>query len=58
MHKCSVKDCNNMQKFPLFALCNTHMMEAQKEANEKKKNQDPRDEDDSWIHDSDMESRG
>lgn len=53
MHKCSVDGCTNMQKDAMFAMCNTHMMEAIKQGK-----QEPREDDDSWVHDSDMESRG
>lgn len=53
MHKCSVNGCTNMQSEAMFAKCNTHMMEAIKQG----KQQEPR-EDESWVHDSDMESRG
>ncbi len=53
MHKCSVIGCENMQRDKLFAKCNFHLMESIKQA----KKQEPQHNDDSWVHDSDMESR-
>ena len=54
MHKCSVKGCPNMQAIKQFAMCNAHMVESIK----KSKNSPKVKEDESWVHDSDMESRG